>query len=260
MKMKRVIGIVSILFFAICSPLSNYGRDHKPRFQVLVLSENGGWHIEYSKAAKLWLDKLAADSNFSVVYLHNTDSIDVAYLSRFQLFIQLDYPPYAWKPNAAQAFQDYIDKGKGGWIGFHHATLLGEFDGYPLWDWFSQFMGGIRYKNYIATFAAADVIVENTGHPVMRGLPKKFNIAKEEWYIYDKSPRPNVNVLATVDENSYVPDSSIKMNGDHPVIWTNEHIKARNVYIFMGHSPLLFDNPYYKQLFQNAIFWAAKKK
>ena len=37
-----------------------------PRFNVIALYENGGHHIEYSKAARVWLDKLAADSNFSL--------------------------------------------------------------------------------------------------------------------------------------------------------------------------------------------------
>lgn len=34
---------------------------------------------------------------------------------------------------------------------------------------------------------------------------------------------------------------------------------ARNIYIFMGHSPDLFGNPAYTTLFRNAIFWAAEK-
>ncbi len=47
------------------------------------------------------------------------------------LVIQLDFPPYTWPKEAEQNFVDYINEGRGGWIGFHHATLLGEFDGYP---------------------------------------------------------------------------------------------------------------------------------
>jgi type 1 glutamine amidotransferase len=227
------------------------------RFHVLALYENGGHHIEYSKAAKIWLDQLAADSGFQIDYIQNTDNIDEAYLAGYQLFIQLDYAPYAWKESAVKAFQDYITNGKGGWIGFHHATLLGEFDGYPMWQWFSGFMGGIRYKNYIPDFAKGTVKVEDKMHPVMKGVPPSFVVEKEEWYSYDKSPRPNVRVLATVDESSYVPDSKIKMGGDHPVIWTNPHFSARNVYIFMGHSPILFESEAYKTIFRNAVFWAA---
>jgi type 1 glutamine amidotransferase len=252
--MKKSLLLCLLLFSAFTVALAQKSS----RFKVIALYENGGHHVEYSKAAKIWLDKLAADSNFSIDYIQNTDKIDEAFLNQYQLFIQLDYPPYAWKPAAVEAFQKYIEQGKGGWIGFHHASLLGEFDGYPMWQWFSTFMGGIRYKNYIATFVQGKVNVEDKQHPVMKGVPPSFQIKTEEFYTYDKSPRPNVHVIASVDENSYVPASDIKM-GDHPVIWTNEHVKARNIYIFMGHSPDLFDNDAYKKLFTNAIFWAAAK-
>ena len=229
-----------------------------PKFKVIALYENGGHHIEYSKVAKVWLDKLAADSNFTIDYIQSTDSIDDDFLSKYNLFIQLDFAPYGWKEKAAKAFQRYITEGRGGWIGFHHATLLGEFDGYPMWQWFSAFMGDVIFKNYIPTFVTATVNVEDTGHPVMHGIPSSFIIDKEEWYTYNQSPRPNVHVIASVDENSYNPNSDTKM-GDHPVIWTNPNVKARNIYIFMGHSPELFKNAAYTTLFRNSIFWAAAK-
>jgi type 1 glutamine amidotransferase len=252
MKRSLLSGIILFCVFTI-----TYAQQKAPRFKVIALYENGGHHVEYSKAAKIWLNKLAIDSNFSIDYIQNTDKINEAFLNQYQLFIQLDYAPYAWKPAAVEAFQKYIEQGNGGWIGFHHASLLGEFDGYPMWPWFSTFMGGIRWKNYIATFAQANVNVEDKQHPVMKGIPSTFPVKTEEWYTYDKTPRPNVHVIASVDENSYTPNSDIKM-GDHPVIWTSEHVKARNIYIFMGHSPDLFDNGAYKKIFTNAIFWAAK--
>jgi len=226
-------------------------------FYVLALAENGGHHIEYSRAARAWLNQLAADSNFSIDYIETPALLTDSFLSKYQLFIQLDYPPYGWPSQAAAAFQKFIAQGRGGWIGFHHATLLGEFDGYPIWQWFSDFMGGIRYKNYIADFAEAKVQVEDPVHPCMKGVPASFVVKKDEWYTYDKSPRPNVHVIASVDEASYIPDSKIKM-GDHPVVWTNEKYPARNLYIFMGHSPGLFENKAYTTLFRNALFWAAK--
>jgi type 1 glutamine amidotransferase len=231
----------------------------QPRFRVLALAENGGHHIAYSKAAKVWLDKLAADSGFAIDYIHDTKLIDSAFLSRYQVFIQLDYPPYGWGEQASRAFERYVSEGKGGWIGFHHASLLGEFDGYGVWPWFYDFMGKIRFKDIIADFAAGDVHVEDTAHPVFKGVPRVFNIRTEEWYTYDRSPRPNVHVLANVDEHSYRP-ASAKTMGDHPVIWTNTACKARNIYIFMGHSPDLFDNEAYLTLFTNAIFWAKGEK
>lgn len=244
------------LLLLILISISLTASAQKPLFSVIALYENGGHHLEYSKRAKIWLDSLAAKRNFAIDYIQNTDKIDDAFLSKYQLFIQLDYPPYAWKDKAVAAFQKYIDEGRGGWLGFHHATLLGEFDGYHIWQWFADFMGGIQFKNYIATFASGKVNVEDKKHPVMQGVPPVFVIDKDEWYTYNKSPRPNVHVLASVDESSYTPATDIKM-GDHPVVWTNPHYKARNIYIFMGHSPELFNNAAYKKLFTNAIFWAA---
>lgn len=258
--MKNVYRKIPVCMVVLWLAASTTGvwAQTKPRFHVLAMAEPGGHHIAYSRAARPWLDSLAAKEHFSIDYIDKTDPINEAYLSKYQLIIQLDYVPYAWNPEAVAAFEKYIDEGKGGWIGFHHATLLGEFDGYKIWPWFQDFMGGIRYKNYIGDFAAATVKVENSKHPIMKGVPASFPVQKEEWYIYDKNPRPNVDVIASVDESTYRPDSKIKM-GDHPVIWSNPRKKAKNVYIFMGHSPVLFESDVYKTIFKNAILWAAQK-
>jgi type 1 glutamine amidotransferase len=251
---NRMSTLALLLIFCCATSL---GESTAPKFRLVVLAEAGGIHRPFVDAAKVWLEKEAAADNFSIDYIENTEKIDDAFLSRYQVFVQLNYPPYGWTPTAVAAFTKYIEEGRGGWIGFHHATLLGEFDGYQMWPWFSQFMGGIRFTDYIPKFATATVVVEDPSHPVMKSLSKTFVIEQEEWYTWDKSPRPNVHVLARVDESTYSPDTRIKMGGDHPVIWTNEHYKARNVYIFMGHHPELLQNPAFTTLFRNSILWAA---
>lgn len=172
----------------------------------------------------------------------------------YQLVLQLNHPPYAWNKAAQEDFQHYMDEGQGSYIGFHHATLLGEFDGYRMWDWFSDFMGGIRYQNYIAEKCDAAVVREDARHPVMQGVPQTLVISDDEWYTYDRSPRPNVHVLARVDEKSYSIQTDIKM-GDHPVIWTNPTKKARNIYFQFGHSASLWQNPSFIRMFENALQW-----
>ncbi|MDP4289863.1 MAG: ThuA domain-containing protein [Bacteroidota bacterium] len=227
-----------------------------PRFKALVLTERGGQHEGFVVAALDWLNTLAAQQNFEITVINHANDIDETMLSKYRVFIQLNYPPYTWNDKAMAAFKKYIEEGRIGWVGFHHATLLGEFDGYPMWSWFSDFMGGIRFKNYIAETATGTVNVEDKRHPVMKGLPASFEIPDDEWYTFDHSPRPNVHVLATVDESSYRPASNIKM-GDHPVIWINEKMKARNVYFLMGHHANLLKTDAFKKMVTNAIFWAA---
>ena len=232
------------------------GKPHKAK--VLVLTERGGQHGGFTDAGLKWLAAEGAKGNFSITEINNARNITEAYLSQFSLVIQLDFPPYTWPKEAEDAFVKYIEEGRGGWIGFHHATLLGEFDGYPMWQWFSDFMGGVRFKNYIAPLANGTLIVEDKQHPVMKDVPASFVVPDDEWYTYDKSPRPNVHVLANVDESSYTPASDIKM-GDHPVVWVNENKKARNVYFQIGHSSKLYETEGFTTMFRNAINWTLER-
>ena len=91
--MRTRLKLLIICGLFICVANLAWSQQKAARFHVIALYENGGHHIEYSKVAKVWLDKLAADSNFSNDYIQNTDLIDSAFLSKYQLFIQLDYPP-----------------------------------------------------------------------------------------------------------------------------------------------------------------------
>ena len=232
------------------------GKPHKAK--VLVLTERGGQHGGFTDAGLKWLAAEGAKGNFSITEINNARNITEAYLSQFSLVIQLDFPPYTWPKEAEDAFVKYIEEGRGGWIGFHHATLLGEFDGYPMWQWFSDFMGGVRFKNYIAPLANGTLIVEDKQHPVMKDVPASFVVPDDEWDTYDKSPRPNVHVLANVDESSYTPASDIKM-GDHPVVWVNESKKARNVYFQIGHSSKLYETEGFTTMFRNAINWTLER-
>ena len=250
-----LVSSLALAFAAGCQSAAHPPPGPAP-FHVLVLAQTNDMHAPFVAAAKVWLADLAAREHFTLDYIENASTINDDTLSHYQLFLQLNYPPYGWGSTATEAFQKYLTEGRGGWVGLHHASLLGDFDGYHVWPWYDEhLMGGIIWKNYIRTFSAAKVNVEDSCHPVMKDIPSSFIIKKEEWYTFDKSPRGGVQVIASVDENSYVPDSRIKM-GDHPVIWTSDKVKARNVYILMGHSPVLFNDEVYKAILRNAILWA----
>ena len=172
----RSMLLIAVLFaLGVAAPIA-LGQQAAPRFRVIAIAEKGGIHKPFVDSAKVWLAREGTRDGFTVDYIEDTSRIDDAFLSNYQLFIQLNFPPYAWTPRAMAAFERYIDEGRGGWIGFHHATLLGEFDGYPMWPWFSNFMGGIRFTKYIPTFATGTVSVEASQHPVMKGLPAHFII------------------------------------------------------------------------------------
>ncbi|MEL7585857.1 MAG: ThuA domain-containing protein [Prolixibacteraceae bacterium] len=253
MKRSQFILLLLLVLSSGC-----FAKSPKQAVNVLVLTERGGQHKGFVVEALKWLNEFCVENSFKYTEVNHATEIDAAMLKKYNVFLQLNYPPYTWSKEAEDAFIKSIEKGKIGWVGFHHASLLGEFDGYPMWNWFSDFMGGIRFKNYIAATASASVIVEDKDHPVMKGVNASFVLPDDEWYTFDKSPRPNVHVLASADEASYQPKSEIKM-GDHPAIWTNEKMKARNVYFLMGHANTLFDSSDFKKMFKNALLWVAEK-
>ncbi len=244
------------LLFSICLSSSGKTAIRTPAFHVLVLTERGGIHEGFVVAALDWLKGFSMEQHFEYTVINSADSLSETFLSHFQVFLQLNFPPYRWSDLSKASFVKYMEEGKIGWVGFHHASLLGEFDGYPMWNWFSHFMGDIRWKNYIAARASGTVHIEDRNHPVMKGIPETFTLPDDEWYTYDKDPRPNVQVIANVDESSYMPPSDIKM-GDHPVIWSNGKIRARNIYFQMGHHANLFYSAEFRRMFGNAILWAA---
>ena len=224
--------------------------------RLLVLTERSGQHGEFTDAAMAWLSTFAREHGYEITEINNTERIDKEFLAQHKVFIQLDYVPYHWTERAQAAFEQAIFDGTIGWIGFHHASLLGDFDGTTMWQWFSDYMGGIRFRNYIAPLADGKVVVERKNHPVMKGVNPTFEVTREEWYTFDRSPRGRAQVLAHVDEKSYAPRSEVTM-GDHPVVWSNPRVKARNVYFLMGHDRELLENKDFTTMFANAIKWAA---
>ena len=248
--------IIRLLFTAFM--LLTVSAAASARQRVLVLAELGGQHGAFTEAGLRWLRQKGREMDFDVTEVNDCHRIAADSVFAYDLIVQLNYPPYAWSDASARDFERAVDEGRVAWVGFHHASLLGEFDGYQMWQWFSDFLGGIRFQNYIAEKADALMTVEDRQHPVMAGVSPKFIVREDEWYTYDRSPRPNVHVLASVDESTYTPMSRIRM-GDHPVVWTNPRKAARNVYFQIGHSASLFDNAEFVRMFTNALCWGLRR-
>ena len=254
--LRWILIVISILLMITGASLA---QTSNPKFRVVALAEAGGIHRPFVDAAKVWLQKLAADRNFTVDYIENTDKIDDDFLSHYQLFIQLNYPPYGWTPKAVAPSRNTSNKDEAdGSVSIMQrcsANLTEPKCGRGSPNSWEEFASPTTFRSSQLRPSSLRTHL----HPAMKGVTGTFIVDQEEWYTWDKSPRPNVHVLARVDESTYSPDTRIKMGGDHPVIWTNEHCKARNIYIFMGHHPELFQNPSFTTIFRNSIFWAASQ-
>lgn len=252
--MKNIARILPvILLVALVLPLLSVTK--KPAFKAFVTLSKAADHQKMMTAAKPFLEKIAAENNFSIDISDDTEKINDAHLAAYDVFIQLQQAPFDLSEQQQSAIQKFIEQGKG-WVGIHAAGLTGKdflAPGRRYWQWFEDYMGGVVYSPHPA-FQKGKVIIEDHHHPVTKNLPDTFEVW-DEWYEWDKSPRNNVRVLATADESSY---KQKKPMGDHPVLWINEKYE-RMIYIAIGHDSSLCNDKNYSQLIRNAIIWAAKK-
>lgn len=238
--------IAAILLFPVMS------MTKRPQFRVLAITSKAKHHIEMMACAKPFLRKMASENNFEVVITDDTSQINDDNLKQYKVFIMLQLAPFDMSSSQQAALQKFAEQGNG-WVGIHAAGLTGKSfvkADRTYWQWFEDFMGGIVYSPH-PKFQKGTVLMEDRTHPVTLNLPAKFEIS-DEWYEFDKSPRPKVRVLAVADESTYVQN---KPMGDHPIIWVNEEFR-RMVYIGIGHDASLCGDKNYELLVRQAILWA----
>jgi hypothetical protein len=174
------------------------------------------------------------------------------------------------KDAALQAsFKTYMENG-GAWIGFHFAA----YNPMPSdWDWyFNQFLGSGGYNGNTWRPTSAKLKVEDTAHPVAKGLGALLTTAPNEWYAWkvDLRTNPNIKILFSIDPSSFplgtgpIP-TEIWHSGYYPVIWTNTNYKM--LYVNMAHNDMdyeggtnrqlsfAFQNMQQNQMLLNAIKW-----
>jgi uncharacterized protein len=256
LSLRFVAGLLAgVLALAVATGCSLETRAPGPAFNVLVVASSDPDHEAMIVEAKPFLEGIAAENGFALDLTRDANDIDAAHLAQYQVFVQLHLAPFNMSRPQQAALEQFIETGHG-WIGVHAAGLTGtqfQAAGTLYWQWFEDLMGGIVYSPHPA-FQKGSVVVEDREHPVTRSLPASLTLW-DEWYEFDKSPRPNVRVLARADESTYKQN---KPMGDHPMIWTNEKYD-RALYIGIGHDATACSNPHFAALMRDAMLWAATR-
>ncbi|HEY4967133.1 MAG TPA: hypothetical protein VII28_12075, partial [Puia sp.] len=92
---KNGMRVLLVLIFVNGSRTAfSQQRKANTSFHVLVLAERGGIHEGFVVAALEWLNQFSAEQGFDFRVINRTDSISTTFLSKYQEFIQLNFPPY----------------------------------------------------------------------------------------------------------------------------------------------------------------------
>ncbi|SEP18271.1 ThuA domain-containing protein [Mucilaginibacter sp. OK283] len=254
-----------------------HAQKNKP-FKVIAFytGRNDKAHISFMHEANKRFPKMGKKYNFTYDSTNNWSNMNAAFLAKYQVVLFLDTRPD--DPAQRAAFEQYMKNG-GGWMGFHFSAFALTPSDYPQnWNWYhNEFLGSGQYASNTWHPTPAILRVEDTKHPVTKGIPVTFKTQPNEWYRWEHDLRknPDIDILLSVDSTSFPLGNGPKPyeiwhSGYYPVVWTNK--KYRMVYFNMGHNDMdydggtdrtlsyTFDNDTQNQLLINSLLWLGRGK
>ena len=251
--MKKLIFLTFLFLVTGITMFSKKKQEFDKPIRVLVFSKTVGYrHASISSGIKMLYDQ-SKKQNWIITATEDSTLFTDDFLSRFDVAVFLNPTGDALNEEEQKAFEKWISKGKG-LVGIHAATDF-EYD----WSFYGDLIG-----DYFLTHPPAQeatVVFENFDNPAMKPFEgMKSYKTVDEYYSFKKNPRPDVHVLAHLDESTIKKSHNDKWKmGDHPVIWWNEKDGIRVFYTVYGHTPEAFQDPLLIEHFTNAINWAAKR-
>ncbi len=218
---------------------------HSQTFKVLIFSKTEGFrHSSISNGIRA-IEQLGQINDFIVDATEDASLFSYDNLKEFKAIIFLSTTGDVLNQNQQDAFERYIRNG-GGFIGIHAASDT-EYD----WPWYGELVGA--YFDSHPAIQTATIEIADHIHPSTKHLPEYWQ-RTDEWYNYNKNPRGQVHVLATLDENSY---SGGNMGHDHPIAWMHEFDGGRSWYTGGGHTEASYTEPDFLKHILGGILYAS---
>ncbi len=219
-------------------------RGAAPARSILVFSKTTGFRHDSIPTGRAALLQIAIDRGWTIAFTENADEFQAGKLKKYDAIVFLSTTGKFFDASQEKALIGFIHGG-GGYVGIH-AAADAEYE----WPWYGKLVGA-WFKHHPAQ-QEATVRIEDTSDPSTQGLPNPWR-RKDEWYDYKASPRPDVHVLASLDNSSY---QGSEMGSDHPIMWKHEFEGGRAWYTGMGHVVESYSDPLYLKMVAEGIEWA----
>ncbi|MBM0232432.1 ThuA domain-containing protein [Micromonospora sp. STR1_7] len=202
-------------------------------FSVLIFSKTAGFRHDSIPTGIAAIQQLGAANGFTVDNSEDGAVFTDANLAKYKAVIWLSTTGDVLNAEQQAAFERYVRAG-GGYVGIHAAS-----DTEYSWAWYGDLVGAY-FANH-PTNQQATVKVEDHAHPSTAELPDRWS-RFDEWYNFQTNPRPDVHVLASLDEKSYTPGAGA-MGADHPTAWCQDFDGGRSWYTGGGHTRESYAEP-----------------
>lgn len=216
-----------------------------PSIKVLVFSKTAGFRHDSIPDGIRAISELGAEHGFKVDASENAGVFTARNLARYRAVVFLNTTGDVLDGGQQAAFESYIRNG-GGFVGVHSAADS-EYD----WPFYGGLIGA--YFRSHPQIQDATVTVEDRAHDSTAHLGATWP-RNDEWYNYRTNPRPNVHVLASLDEGSYTGGDM----GDHPIAWCQDHQGGRAWYTGGGHTRESYADPAFRRHILGGIRYATR--
>ena len=207
-------------------PLASPARAESPD-RVLIFTKTAGFRHDAIPTAVATLTTLAADAGMVADHTEDAQAFTAESLARYRVVIFASTTGDVLDAAQQAAMETFVRDG-GGFVGVHAAADT-EYD----WPWYGRLVGAY-FRNHPPGLQSTHVQPERDGKPAGERWP-----VTDELYNYRANPRPQVRVVATVDEREY---DGGEMGDDHPITWCHAFDGGRSWYTGLGHDAKVYDD------------------
>ncbi|MEX2640741.1 MAG: ThuA domain-containing protein [Balneolales bacterium] len=212
---------------------------------ILVYTKANGFVHESRIPGAAALKLLGQEHNFQTTITSDSTMFAPDILSRFDVVVFISTSGTVLGDEGKKAFQNFIRNG-GGFVGIHGASTT-EYE----WDWYGRLVGA--YFDGHPRIQIATIHTTDQTHPSTKHFSARWQW-EDEWYNWQASLSENVNVLLTVDENTYEGGNH---SDYHPIAWSQEFDGGRSWYTSLGHKAEYYTHPAFLEHLAGGIYWAA---
>ena len=243
MSNKLLTTRTFILLALLCCYLSGMAQEKK---RLLVFSKTAGFYHKSIPVGKAAIQKLGAENGFEVDTTSNSDKFTKENLQQYAAVVFLNTTGDVLNNEQQQAFEQYINNGKG-FVGVHAATDT-EYE----WPWYGNLVGAY-FSDHPEQQEAILKVLDNTTIAT-KHLPAEWK-RKDEWYNFKWMTKDSLNVLISIDESTYDAGKG-KMGKNHPMAWYRDFNGGRSFYTELGHTDESYADPLYLQHLLGGIQYA----
>ena len=225
------------------------------QFSALVFDDAfDKWHYPNVPVAREAFTELSGKHAFAMDWVETDKAFSGKAFSDYDVIVFISASPCGLNEEKRREFQDYVRAG-GGVVSVHW-TCTGS-NAPARWDWWEALLG--RAFLHHPPQQSAILRVEDPDFPACLHLPQNW-LWTDEWYVFEVPFPDHLQVVLTVDENTYYPDERDRMGNPHPSAWYQGFEGGRMFYTAIGHIAESYHDPVFLQHIFGGMLWAVGER